>query len=75
MVLPSPAEQPEKGNDPLKFLPCSPKQIKESIDKAGLRDKINALVQAFIARARALQQESAINEIREVDKEDGAPLK
>lgn len=52
------------------FLPDSPEQIAQSIDKTGLRDKITQAFQAAIARAsehRDRSCELAINETKDVD--------
>ena len=64
--------------NPLQFLPDSPEQIAESIDRTGLRDKLNEVFQAAIARAKENQQEPAqpaIDETRKGDLKDDAPLK
>ena len=54
----------------LRYMADSPEQIADSIDRTGLRDKLDRFFQAAIARARGSRQKSsepAINETREVD--------
>jgi hypothetical protein len=70
-----PPKQARKGNAFLEFLTDSPEQIAESIDRTGLRGKLEQAVQAAIARARGSQQNSvepAVNEVREADIRDDA---
>ena len=62
----------------LEYMADSAEQIAESIDRTGLRDKLNEVFQAAIVRAKESQQEpaqSTINETKEVDSEDDTPLK
>jgi hypothetical protein len=59
----------------LKYMADSAKQIAESIDRTGLRDKLNEVFQAAITRARQSQQEPAQPAIKEttgVDSVDDA---
>ena len=74
LVLPL-TKQPGKSNTFVEFLTDSPEQIAESIDRTGLRDKLDQVFQTAIARARGSRQKSiepAINEAREVDIRDDA---
>ncbi len=67
----------DKRNHP-EFLPDSAEQIARSIDMIGLRGKLDQACQAAIARASGRSQRSrqaAINETREVDSTDDAPLR
>lgn len=60
------------------FLADSAEQIAESIDRAGLRDKITQAFTAAIARARGYPQSSsgpAINEDSEIDSGNDRSLK
>ncbi|MCK4354698.1 MAG: hypothetical protein KAW83_05535, partial [Dehalococcoidia bacterium] len=63
----------------LQFLPDSPEQIAESMERLGpLRDQLCEVFQAAIDRVNKGQQESdrlAIDETRKGDSEDEAPLK
>ena len=62
----------------LEFLPDSAEQLAHSIDATGLRDKSTQAFQAAIARARRPGENSSqavINETKEVDTADDAPLK
>ena len=72
LVLPL-TEQPGKSDAFVEFLTDSPERIAESIDRTGLRDKLDQVFQTAIARARGGRQKSvepAINEAREVDIQD-----
>ena len=74
LVLPL-TKQPMKGNASVEFLTDSPERIAESIDRTGLRDKLDQVFQTAIARARGSRQKSvepATNEAREVDIRDDA---
>ena len=74
LVLPL-TKQPVKGNAFVEFLTDSPERIAESIDRTGLRGKLDQVFQMAVARARWSRQKSvepAINEAREVDIRDDA---
>ena len=79
MVLVSPAEQPKKCNDSLRFLPDSAEQITESMKRLG--SPWGQLCEAFqvtIARVNKNPQESdgpPIDETKKGDLEDDAPVK
>jgi len=66
-------EQPRLG-----YMADSAEQIIESIDRTRLRDKLNEVFRAAIARAKESKQwpdKMAITETKEVDSENETPLK